>query len=383
MRRLRGDWKMDFSESGDEALQCLRQQSFDAVVSDMRMPGMDGAELLRHVKQNYPRIARIILSGQSSQEAMLRTLGPAHLYLSKPCNPETLRSAIKDAFRLRDRFDNPVLKALVGRAKHLPSLPQLFQDLVEELHSPEQSLDRVCAIISQDVTMTAKVLRLANSSFFGLQQHVSSTSHAVCLLGIELIKSLVLTVGLFSQCESIKSKSFSLEQLTSHSIAVGLLASRIAKSRGAVQKDCDDALLAGMLHDVGKLILAMEFAEQYDSVIQQASESAALFWQVEREQLGVTHADVGAYLLALWGLPNRIVEAIAFHHEPSAFGKVEFGPMAAVHLADSILHHGDVNSDPKENSYLDASFLQAVSMEHLVETWQEDSTTLSRQSSLS
>lgn len=373
MRRLRGDWQMEFAGSGEEALQRLARQPFDAVVSDMRMPGMDGAELLTQVKDHFPRIARIILSGQSSQEAMLRTLGPAHQYLSKPCNPQALRCAISDAFLLRDRLDNPALESLVTGATHLPSLPHLFQELVEELHAPGSSVDRVCEIISRDVAMTAKVLRLVNSSFFGLRQHVSSPSHAVCLLGMELVKALVLTVGLFSQCEHLNSPVFSLEYLTSHSLEVATLASRMSRSYGAPQKDCDDALLAGMLHDVGKLILAMELADRYDAVIQEASDCDSVLWQVERDQLGVTHAEIGAYLLGLWGLPNRIVEAVAFHHEPSVFGKAEFGPLAAVHIADSILQHRDSASIDKSNPHLDDSFVKAASIEQQVELWQEES----------
>lgn len=362
------DWEMEFVNSGHEALSTLEQQPFDAVVTDMRMPEMDGAELLTLVKERHPRMTRVILSGQSPQEAVLRVLGPAHQFLSKPCIPQNLIDAVVESLALRERLANPAIETLIASTTHLPSLPQLFQDLVAELSSVEPSIDRVCRMISQDVAMTSQILKLANSSFFGVRERITSPPHAVCLLGIELVKSLVLTVGIFSQCKREDSEVFSLERLTAHSLEVGSIARNVARSHGVDQEDCDVSLLAGMLHDVGKLVLIAN--DDYESVLQTAHDTKTPLWRVEQDRLGVSHAEVGGYLLALWGLPCRIVKAIAFHHEPSASNKTDFGPLAAVHIANAIVQ-GRASGEAGD-TLLDQSFVTALGLEEQVACWQEE-----------
>jgi len=199
LRHMRDEWEMSFVESGEAALKVLESARFDVVVSDMRMPGMDGAELLTRVMERYPQIVRIVLSGHADKEMILKTVRPAHQYLSKPCDPEKLRSTVARASALRGLLADELLKQLVSQMSTLPSAPSLYNEVMNELRSGEGSVQRVGEIVSKDVGMTAKILQVVNSAFFGVPRHVESPAQAVSLLGLETIKALALSAQVFSQ----------------------------------------------------------------------------------------------------------------------------------------------------------------------------------------
>ncbi len=174
LRPLRNEWEMSFVNSGQEALDILAQQPFDVIVTDMRMPAMNGAELLHEVRKRYPHMVRFVLSGQASQETMLRSIGPMHQYLSKPCDSGILKSTLTRSCQLRSILSNEKLHNLVSRIDWLPSLPSLYIEMVEELQKPEASTKILGKLISKDIAMSAKILQLVNSAFFGVRQHISN-----------------------------------------------------------------------------------------------------------------------------------------------------------------------------------------------------------------
>jgi DNA-binding NtrC family response regulator len=181
---MREEWLMEFAASGPDALAAMERQVFDVVVTDMRMPGMDGAQLLNEVRERFPQTVRMVLSGQCDREAILNSVGPTHQYLSKPCDAEQLRSKIGQAFALRDLLENPVVQKVVSQLKDIPSLPALYQQILEELRSRDPSPAKVGKLIAKDMGMTAKTLQLVNSAFFGLRCHVSNPVQAANLLGL-------------------------------------------------------------------------------------------------------------------------------------------------------------------------------------------------------
>ena len=205
LRSMRQEWEMQFAGSGQEALECLSKEPFDVVVSDMRMPGMDGAQLLKEVMRLYPQIARIILSGHSDQEIVLKSVRIAHQYLAKPCEAETLKSVVTRTCALRELLADDAVRRMVSNMDSIPSLPSLYAEIMEEIQSPNASIQRVGKIISKDMGMTTKILQLVNSAFFGLRRHVSSPSQAVSLLGLDTIRALVLSVHIFTHFDSQKA----------------------------------------------------------------------------------------------------------------------------------------------------------------------------------
>lgn len=192
------DWDMHFVDSAAAALSALDQQAYDAIVTDMRMPVMDGAQLLETVKRCHPCVIRIVLSGQSSAEAVYRSIAPAHQFLSKPCDPQELVVRLNQAIAMRDLLSNESIKTIVGSLRSIPSLPSLYDELTAALRSENISLGKVERIISKDVAMAAKILQLANSAFIGARGRVSSLLQAVSLIGTEAVRHLVLSVNVFS-----------------------------------------------------------------------------------------------------------------------------------------------------------------------------------------
>lgn len=366
-------WDIAFAESGLEALAMLHAASppFEVIVTDLRMPGMNGVDLLTEIKKDHPHIIRIVLSGQAEKEMALKAVGLAHQYLSKPCDTETLKATLAQAFALRDLLTSEQLIQLASQIESLPSLPFLYQALMRELQSPRASIKKAGQIIAQDIGMTAKILQLINSAFFGLPRRISDPTQAVILLGLDTVKALVLSAHIFSEFDQAKVGKVLPHVLREHSLAVGTCAKRIAESESSDRQTAEHAFTAGLLHDVGKLILAANLPQEYDAALTQATEQAIPLPEAERQVFGASHAEVGAYLLGLWGLPPPIIEAVAFHHKPvESHGKM-FGPLTAIHVVNSFVKDEDPIQEQDEPTNLDLTYLTNLGLTDKLSTWQK------------
>ncbi len=369
LRSMRGEWEMAFVAGGREALDAMRRRPFDVVISDMRMPEMDGAQLLEIVKRDHPQVVRIILSGQLDREMTLKSVRLAHQHLSKPCDAAVLRDALARTFALTRILSHEGLKKVVAQIDALPSMPSICMEVMEEVQAPEASIQKVADIIARDLGMAAKILQMVNSAFFGLCRRVTDIRDAVMLLGLDAIKSLVLSVNVFAAFNRDKLTFFEFEGLWEHSLAAGGFARQIMRSAGAPREAVNAAFMAGMLHDVGKLILAVNFSEDYQTVVQAPPEDTRAEWAREQAIFGASHAEVGAYLMGLWGIESTLLAAIAFHHNPDQSQIGEFSPVAAVHLAnlfDRENRHGD------EGGRADEDYLKTIGVLGRVEEWRRE-----------
>lgn len=334
LRDMRSEWDMTFVDSGDKALACLGLAEYDVIVSDVLMPGMTGLELLSRVMQEHPRVIRVILSGHFDQDMTLGSVRLAHQSLHKPCKHEEVKATIQRAFLLKDELTSEELKDLVGSMDRLPSLPTLYNKIIDVLNSPDASMRKVGEIISMDIGMTAKVLQLVNSAYFGLRRHINTPVEAVVYLGMEQIKALVLSVHIFTYAETKGFSEDFLKDVWDHSFLTGVYAKAIAESRMEEKEMIDAAFTAGVLHDVGKLIFIYNFPQRYWDLVKRARSEHIPFYQLEKEEFNVTHSEIGAYLLSIWGLPDEIVEAVMFHHSPRLCVDSEFNVLTAVHVAN-------------------------------------------------
>ncbi len=373
LHSMRNEWEMEFAASGDAALQVLNewknaQKPFDVVISDMRMPGMDGAELLSRVKDISPDSVRLILSGHSDTASIMKTVGTAHQYLNKPCNPELLKRTITRAFSLRMLLRDESLQQIVSQIDSLPSLPVVYQEVMACLQSPSASLGDVAKVIGKDVAMTAKLLKMVSSAFFGLSKPVSTVERAVSFLGLDTLITLVLAEGIFRESPPITAPGFSIDNLWRHSLETASAARIIAGQQGLDKTVLDDAFLSGMLHDIGKLILAQSMPDRYGEVLQKSGPRHAA--SVEQELLQTTHADVGAYLLGIWGLTDAVVEAVAFHERPGDALTEGLGLPAIVHAADRLAHFPEQTDVDCKELGLDARCLEEFGMRERWPVWQ-------------
>ncbi|WP_316365641.1 response regulator [Candidatus Thiodiazotropha sp. CDECU1] len=369
LRTQRKVWEMEFVASGQDALAKAAESSFDAVVTDMRMPGMDGAELLNRIAKNHPDTIRVVLSGQSDQESVMKTVGPAHQYLNKPCEIDALKTTLARAFSLRDLLGESRLKSLVSGMRKLPSLPALYNELMIIIQDPNASVADVGRLVAKDPAMTVKILQLVNSAFFGLGRHISNPVDAASLLGLEILKPLVLSIGIFKQFEADKLdvKGFSLDALWLHSSRVGSLAKLIAKKEGMEASTVEDSLLAGMLHDIGKLILVVNQPTEYSQLMEMQLVTLDQRVTAEKQVFGTTHGVVGAYLLGLWGLPQSVVEAVALHNQPAAQGERVFSVLSVVHIANALMHV--VDEGAVLDDLLDLDYTDSIKLADRIDSW--------------
>lgn len=344
LHSMRNQWTMYFVQSSKEALEFLDKETVDILVTDMRMPEMDGAKLLSIVKEKYPSIARIILSGYSEKEFILKSSTTAHQFLAKPCKIEALINTIQKITTLKEQIYSDEIKALVVGLNQLPSLPQIYLKLEAEINAPNVSVKKIGDLIAKDITMTAKILQLVNSAFFGLPIKINDPVQAANYLGLDTLKSLILLHHIFSSLEKNDSYNLFLENMWKHSFQI---ANRAKKIMGVIDNDVkklDQAFISGLLHDIGKLILIQKV--EYQNFINNSNcISGKQLRDFEKEKFKTEHSFIGAYLLGLWGLPDFVVESAAFHHDPSLVAETEFTPLAAVHFAHLGLEDESLDKD--------------------------------------
>lgn len=367
LHRLRDDWDMRFVGGGEEALAALNEAPYDVIVTDMRMPQMDGAQLLERIQARHPAALRLVLSGHSDQELTLRSVGAAHQYLSKPCDFDQLKLAIERGFAVQQEAGSEGVRRLAAQITSLPSLPDVYFELVAEMENPDAPVDRIGDIISRDVAMSARLMQLVNSSFFGLPVRVDCVRQAVVLLGLSVIRALALAQCVFRRYEGRSLGAFSLPAFSDHSLTVAMLARDLANCEGAPPDVVGDALLAGLLHDVGQVVLAEQLTAEYTAVCERARAGEGPLDGLELEALGATHAGLGGYLLNLWGLPTPVVEAVALHHHPERAPTTSFQPLTAVHAAECFVAAD--NEGVPEGPTLNEGLLAELGLGDRAEVW--------------
>jgi HD-like signal output (HDOD) protein/CheY-like chemotaxis protein len=364
-------WELHFAPGGKEALEMMAVTPMDVVVSDMRMPGMDGVQLLTEVKERFPNAARVALSGHMDKRMIMGSTKVVHQFLSKPCNPEILIAVLRRLLALRRYLAEEPLACLSSSLEHVPSLPKLYVAIQEELQSPNCSLKKVGEIISTDVGMSAKILQLVNSSFFGMYAKVTSPAQAVNLLGTETVKALVLHVQIFSQYDTKKCPHFSIARLSRHSLMTATLAKRICIMENAHKDMQDDAFLAGILHDVGKLLFAVNCPGLYDEILEMVMSENLSLPAVELEVMGASHGQLGAYVLGLWGMSDSVLEAIAFHHHPRFSIENQFLPLTALHAANALVVGIQPEGPVGRDEGPDLEYLDACGLGDRIAAWED------------
>lgn len=361
------DWEWVFLDNVEAALDMLEGDSeFDVVIADSDIGAVKGTDFLSSVGKKHPAAIRLGIAAQLFQDNVFEQDKTAHQYLPKPCDPEELVQSIKRISEMQEELMSRPLMEIVGQIEKLPSVPALYTEIMAELRSPSGTLQHVGEIISKDIAMTTKVLRMANSAFFGFTQRIVDPGHATSLLGINTMTSLILSSGIFGQSKLPRNSPLDIEDLMDHSSKVAYVARAIAENEGVGKELADRAFLAGFLHDVGKLVLASEVSDKYAEAARMSDEEGVVMVQAEAEILGSNHAQIGGYLLALWGLPEGVVEAVLRHHWPAPSRVKEFNELTAVHVANALVEagpnpHGDVD--------VDSQYLQFIGLADSLPIW--------------
>jgi HD-like signal output (HDOD) protein len=343
LRRHRRGWDMVFAEGGQRGLDLLTEDHFDIVVSDIRMPKVDGATVLQAAQKLQPEAVRIVLSGFMEQETALRAVPVAHQFLAKPCDPMSLEVTLDRACQLHELIRDPELRRILGQVQKLPSIPSTWARLKTVMDSPTSNASQVATVLRQDVAVCARILQLVNSPFFGPARRITALEDAVTYLGNNLIKNLVFSLELFQSAPA--SSAFSLEEMRVHTLLTASIARRVVPER----RLADEAFFAAMLHDVGLLVLATLPEVPQDPTL---------------------HLRIGAYLMSLWGMDTPLIHAVQDHHNPSARASGRFTTTTAVHVADVLaLRHRPFAACPPTD--FDWEYLELVGITDRVASWEQ------------
>ena len=365
------NWDVAFAKSGLQALASLSQSPCDAVIADMQLPGMTGAQFLDEVMQRTPMTLRFIRASMADQQAAMKCVGTAHQYLVKPNDAETIGLALERAFSLESWLPSETVQKLISQMKKLPSPPNLYFKIVAELQSPDSSIENIGQMVAQDPVLSAKLLQVVNSAVFGLQMQVASAAEAVMYLGMETTKALVLLAHTFSYFDKVRTVDFSVEKLWKHSVGTGKFAEQIARSEGSDVDMVGQSFTGGMLHDIGKLLLAANLPEAFKEALAKSREQQIHLWDAETGVFGATHGELGACLLGIWGLPMPIVEAVALHHYPIRFLSKGFCPLTAVHAANAIEHEAPDDSRRALCATVDTNYLTELGLADRLDSWRD------------
>jgi HD-like signal output (HDOD) protein/ActR/RegA family two-component response regulator len=360
----RDQWQTYLAPNGETALKLLHKSAYDVVVSDMQMPGMNGIELLTEVRKLHPHTSRIIISGFTDQAEAADSLKCTHLFIPKPFDAKILRSTLSRIGSLDAYLKDEKLRALAGKMRALPSFPTLYLEIIREIESPNSSIQAIANIVAKDPGITAKILQVANSAAMGMSEKVSDPADAVQLLGLSTVRSLVLSAQVYGNFAPGRLKGFSADALWSHLMKCADLARTLMRRERADYSETEDAFTAGMLHDIGKLMLADSLPEEFGVALALAAAEGISQSEAEQQVLGATHSGLAAYLLGLWGLPAGIVEAVAFHHTPEKSNLKKCSALTAVHVANAL--YDDTGKAPLNHQYL-----AEIGVSDRVEEWQD------------
>lgn len=368
----RDQWEMHFATGSADALAAMDRARYDMVVSDMRMPDLDGADLLSLIEKQSPSTIRIILSGYAKDNSILRTVAPAHQYMAKPCDPRSLIAILDRALALRRSLQNEGLRHLVTSLRNLPTPPAIFSELLRAIDSPTASAATVAEVIGRDVAMTAALMKMTNSAFFSTHSAVASPLQAVRLLGLETVRALLLSAGLFRQFSGSSATASLLDTINRFSLHLGMMAHSIAKDLSLDSQACTMAFSAGMLSHIGTLLLVDQMPHRVLQV-QAHIKGGQTLEQAEQNNLGASYTELGAYLLGLWGFDKPILEAVMYQNHPDRCPAPAINILTCLHIAVGLAPEfplfAPARADLPPEPYLNEAYLDSLALTPRLAKW--------------
>ncbi len=356
------EWVASIVETGTAAISALERGSFTAVVTETKLPDMTGVELLEKARGVSPGTLRFVMAARPTRDIIVQSAGCAHQLIVKPVEPSVFRNTLENSQGLHEILDNEELQATLASIDSLPTRPELYDELTTMLSSDEPSTVQVADLVEQDTSVTAKLLQLANSAFYGLPMLVESPRRAVTVLGLDTIQSIVLASGVFDQFEDPGLPGISIDRIYDHSVSIGANALNIANRFGLDKLGAEASFTAGILHDIGKLVMLKYFPIELTEARRLADEKSISLYDAEKEIMGVDHAQIGAHLLSLWGLHYPVLEAVARHPKPVGLERPEINALTTVHIAHALDEDSSQGDSDKTSSALDIDYIERLGL---------------------
>jgi HD-like signal output (HDOD) protein len=369
LRCIDREWVVNGFKDPLEGLAAVKAKPPDLILSDQLMPGMQGSQLLEEVRAVSPATIRVIMSGYVSLNK-LTLITSAHQYLAKPFDAAKLRELVQRGFAARDRITDSGVQAVITGLRSIPSLPQVHQSLLAELEDHRQANASIGAMIASDPGLCVKVLQLANSPLFGQGYLITSPVDAVLCLGTDMIAALVFSQSLFRHYEALAHPELDVKRLWQHCWDAAFLAQHISREKKLTRKAGEEAFLAGLLHETGRLILIDNFPDRFQAACEAARQAKSPLAPCLREVFGTGAPQLTAYLLELWGMPSNAIEAIASLDRPEGPPAGAFSISGALYLAERISCHKSPPDDFAVEDW-DEDYLRAIGCADKVTEWEK------------
>jgi HD-like signal output (HDOD) protein/CheY-like chemotaxis protein len=365
----KSDWDVAHAKSPAEARAIAAKQPIDVALLSATMPDTDPVAIAEELTKTHKKVTIFVLAPDAETGGGLAYASGRFQWLTKPCDPETLISSIERMATLVSWLTNNTTIDLVSGLHSLPTIPSNYQGVIRAIHSPHSSVQDIAAAVEKDMGITSRVLQVANSAYYGYSKKITSPMEASMLLGIDTLKSLVRYTHVLNNFPQTPATNAVFDQVWRHSAGVAAVARKIVLSYTKEEALGDEAFTAALLHDIGKVVLTSLKADEYKAVIRQAAETNTPLHSVERIKLKTTHAETGAYLLSLWGIPFSILEAVAWHHYPRECKDKKFSALTAVHVANVAEHRRQQMDENKAIPTLDELYLTDMGVWKEAQEW--------------
>lgn len=369
--RIPKNWAPIYLTDPIKATDLLLFGDIDIIITDIHMPNMDGVKLLDFAKKEHPDVIRIAISGEQDTPDLLENAKNAHRYMQKPVDLNQLRELIERVATLSEIIPNSDTRKIVASLDVIPTTPRVYRELLSELNRDDGSLKRISQLVAEDPGLTAGLLKVVNSAFFNLPNEITSAQQAVTLLGLEIVKGILFSVEMMRTFSIEDEKVFSINDIVEHCLLVANFAKTILEHEHINKTVIEKTFVTAILHDIGELIFAYALPDRYQTIIEVSRSFDQTLARLEMQVLGSTHAEAGAYLLGLWGLPDDIVSAIANHHTPAKASGNAAAILATMHAADYICCKLFPEFRLGGEEHIEASFLKRLKIHHKLDEWEE------------
>lgn len=322
------------AQTGQPLVNLVRAGKTKGIIFQYREETPAVMESLRLLEAECPDCPRLVLCADEAKDVFRTWQGVPPTVLRESSPPAENEERVARAVTLNQWLTQPAIRPVLPRLRSIPTLPAAHQRVVEALRNPHFSSEEVARLLANDPALTTNLFKTVNSAAFGLGRPVEVISDAITMLGVERLQALVMSAWAFHFIDDRTCAGFSPQAEWEHAMAVAAGAQKLGRKLGLPSAVVEAGFTAGMLHDVGKLLLAGNIPKAYSLTLADAKESGRELWQAEREDMGFSHAEIGACMLGIWGTALPIVEAVAWHHQPSAGPQPQLSPLTLVHLAN-------------------------------------------------
>jgi HD-like signal output (HDOD) protein len=371
---LRGSdaqWEVTGFSEPAAALAAVKSQAPDLILSDQLMPRMQGSQLLEEVRNIAPAAIRVIMSGHVSLNK-LTLITSAHQYIAKPFDIARLREVVQRSFAAQERIKNKGLQSVAASLRSIPSLPQVHQSLLAELHDSRAASSVIARMVAEDAGLSIKVLQLANSPLFGQGYLITNPTDAVMCLGTEMIAAIVLSQSLFRHYETLGQAELDAPRVWNHCWETAYLAQHLCRQKRLSRQAAEETFLAGLLHEAGRYVLADNFPGPFAAACQSARQTRSPLTPRLLETFQTTPAQLTAYLMELWGMPAEVVAAISFHDNPAQEPGGVFSRASALYIANHLAARKAPPDDFAVEPW-DLAYVRAIGCQDDVPGWEDPS----------